>query len=149
MKALIQRVTEASVEVEGKIISEIGNGLLVFLGIEKNDSDSDIKYIADKIVNLRIFEDDQEKMNLSLMDIKAEILVVSQFTLAASTAKGRRPGFDNAMRPDLAETFYQMFINYLNDNYELRSETGRFGAYMKVRLLNDGPVTFFIDSDRG
>ena len=146
MKALIQRVNKACVEVEGIVVSKIDKGILLFLGVEKNDINSDINYIAEKVVNLRIFEDENEKMNLSLLEAQGELLIVSQFTLAASTKKGRRPGFDNAMNPDKAEEFYIDFINYIDEKYKIICKTGVFGKHMNISLINDGPVTFLLES---
>jgi D-tyrosyl-tRNA(Tyr) deacylase len=146
MKACIQRVTQASVEVDDNVVSNIGKGIVVLLGVEKNDKYSDIEYIADKIVNLRIFEDENGKMNLSLLEYGGELMVVSQFTLAANLEKGRRPGFDKAMRPDEAENFYKDFISYLIKKYKIDCKTGVFGAHMNISLVNNGPVTFILES---
>lgn len=145
MKALLQRVHSVKLEVEGSLFSSINKGILVFLGVEKKDSYSDINYIADKIVNLRIFEDENQKMNLSLKDIEGELMVVSQFTLAGDTKKGRRPGFDNAMPPDEAEKIYCEFVNYISKNHNMKVKTGAFGKHMNINLINDGPVTFIIE----
>ncbi len=147
MRAVIQRVSHASVEVDGEICGKIGKGYLILLGVADGDSDADLKYIADKTVNLRIFEDENGKMNKSIADIGGEILVVSQFTLYGDCRKGRRPSFDSAMKPEAANKMYEEFVEYIKGN-GLRVETGRFGADMKVELLNDGPVTMLLDSTK-
>lgn len=147
MKALIQRVKKAEVQIDGNTYSEIGKGLLVFLGIENGDTEKDIEYLVKKVPHLRIFEDSQEKMNLSALDIKSELLVVSQFTLSADCRRGNRPSFDSAEEPAKAKDIYMRFIEGLRES-GLKIETGDFGAYMQVYLINDGPVTIIIDSKR-
>lgn len=147
MRAVIQRVEKASVKISGEIQGQIKYGALVLLGIGKNDTESDMKYIADKILALRIFEDENEKMNKSILDINGEILIVSQFTLYGDCRKGRRPSFDSAMPPNQAEKLYEEFVTYIK-NSGLKIETGKFGADMKVELLNDGPVTIILDSTK-
>ncbi|WP_187647681.1 D-aminoacyl-tRNA deacylase [Nitrosophilus labii] len=144
MIALIQRVKRSSVKVDGKLISEIGQGLNILLGVFKDDSEKDIEKLVKKVVNLRIFADEEGKMNLSLKDIGAEVLVVSQFTLAGSVKKGRRPSFDSAMAPDDAEKFYEKFCDEMEK--EVKVKKGIFGAMMEVEIVNDGPVTFIVDS---
>ena len=147
MRAVIQRVTNATVEVDHKIIGEIGKGLLVLLSIEDADTDDDIKYMADKISNLRIFEDENEKMNFSLLEVNGEMLVVSQFTLHGDCRKGRRPSFIAAGKPDYANTMYLKFVEECK-KYISKVQTGEFQADMKVQLVNDGPVTMLVDSKK-
>lgn len=145
MIALIQRVSNASVDINEKRYSEIGKGLLVFVGIERNDQSKDADYIANKIVNMRIFEDDDGKMNLSLKDIKGEIMIVSEFTLAGECRKGLRPSFEKAMPPKEAEKLYRYFIEKVKD-YGINVKEGLFRSFMKVNLTNEGPVTFILNS---
>lgn len=146
MKVVIQRVKECSVTIEGKVKSKIGHGLLILLGIEGEDTEEDISWLCKKISNLRIFGDSEGKMNLSVMDIKGELLVVSQFTLHASTKKGNRPSYIRAAKPDFAIPMYEKFTQELSLVSYTKVQTGEFGADMKVALLNDGPVTIIIDS---
>jgi D-tyrosyl-tRNA(Tyr) deacylase len=145
MRAVIQRVLEASVDVAGSIVGRIGRGWLVLLGVSRDDRDENAAWMADKLLNLRAFEDDQGKMNRSVRDIQGGILVVSQFTLLADCRAGRRPSFTDAADPALAERLYQRFIESLSTS-GLQIETGVFRAMMKVALVNDGPVTFVLDS---
>lgn len=147
MRAVVQRVTRAEVKVDGAITGKIDKGLLVFVGVAPEDTEKDMEYIADKIVNLRIFEDDDEKMNLCLSDVGGELLVVSQFTLYGDCRKGRRPNFTGSCEPVKAEKMYNEMIDYLR-NKGIKTECGVFGADMKVDLLNDGPVTLLLDSSK-
>ena len=146
MIAVIQRVSESSVRIDGKVKSEIGTGLLVLLGIEEADGREDIEWLAKKIVNLRIFPDEQEVMNKSLLDVGGELLLVSQFTLHASTKKGNRPSYIKAARPDIALPMYEEAIKILEVELGKPIGTGSFGADMKVSLINDGPVTIHMDT---
>ncbi len=146
MRAVIQRVSEASVKVDGKIVSKIGHGLLILLGIEDSDSDDDIKWLSGKISRLRIFGDENGAMNRSIMDVDGEAIVVSQFTLHASTKKGNRPSFINAAKPSVAIPMYEAFVEHLELDLQKNVGTGIFGADMKISLLNDGPVTIVIDT---
>lgn len=146
MKAVIQRVSQASVTIEGKKVSEISKGLLVLVGIEDADSQEDIAWLSGKIVNLRIFGDKHDVMNLSVKDIDGDIIVVSQFTLHASTKKGNRPSYIKASKPDVAIPLYENFVRQIEVDLEKKIQTGEFGADMKVELLNDGPVTIIIDT---
>ena len=147
MRAVLQRVTNAEVKVDGEIIGSIGKGILLFLGVSDDDTQTDLQYIADKMMNLRIFEDENGKMNLSVRDIRGELLIVSQFTLYGDCRKGRRPSFDKAGKPEFANEMYEKFIRYCSDS-GLKTEHGKFGADMKVSLLNDGPVTIMLDSTK-
>lgn len=147
MRVLLQRVTHASVTVEGQIIGEIGHGLLILLGIGHGDSELQIKTLSEKIVHLRIFEDDEGKMNRSLLDIGGEVLVVSQFTLYADARRGRRPGYTDAAPPKLAEPLVERFKEAIS-SYGVTVAGGVFGAYMQVELINDGPVTIWLDSEQ-
>ena len=146
MRIVIQRVSEASVTVNGKITGKIKNGLLVLLGIEEADGNEDVEWLCKKICQLRIFNDAEGIMNLSLMDVGGEILVVSQFTLHASTKKGNRPSYIRAARPEIAIPLYEEFIKQLQECLGKPAQTGIFGAMMQVSLINDGPVTILIDS---
>lgn len=145
MKAVIQRVSQASVSVEGDQISAIGPGLMVLVGVEKKDGPKDVEFLANKISSLRIFEDNKGKMNLSVTDIGGEILAVSQFTLLGNCRKGRRPSFDNAARTQEADDLYQQLVKELKKT-GLNVASGIFGAHMVVSLKNDGPVTLIVDS---
>ncbi len=148
MKACVQRVTEASVTVDGTIVSSVGKGLLVLLGIEKGDSDKHISWMVNKVANLRIFADNDGKMMLSVKDIDGQVLVISQFTLAGDCRKGSRPSFTNAEDPTVAEPMYESFIHELGDTLSNDSVFGGvFGADMKVSLVNDGPVTIIIEKN--
>ncbi|MGB9766655.1 MAG: D-aminoacyl-tRNA deacylase [Sulfurihydrogenibium sp.] len=144
MIAVVQKVLHSKVEVGSKVVGEIGKGVNILLGVEKEDSINDVKKLVDKIVNLRMFEDENGKMNFSLMDVNGEALVVSQFTLLANLKKGRRPSFENAANPDIAKELYQEFVKEISKF--VKTQTGIFGADMKVFILNDGPVTFIINS---
>lgn len=146
MKAVIQRVSEASVTINGNVKSSIGNGLLVLVGIEDADTKEDIEWLSAKIVNLRIFNDEQGVMNVSLKDAGGDIIAVSQFTLHASTKKGNRPSYIRAAKPDAAIPLYEAFVKQLGADLGKPVQTGEFGADMKVQLLNDGPVTIIIDT---
>ena len=145
MKAVIQRVKKAKVEVAGQVVGEIGPGLLIFIGIAKNDEEQQADYLVDKILELRIFEDDHGKMNLSALERRADILVVSQFTLYGDCSKGRRPSFDGAAEPEIAEDLYNYFVKRLRE-VDLKVAEGKFRAKMDVSLVNDGPVTLILES---
>ena len=147
MRAVIQRVKSASVTVEGKVVSEIDKGLLVFLGVAQEDTPADVDYMASKIANLRIFEDDEGRMNLSILDIGGEALVVSQFTLYGDCRKGRRPSFIHAARPEKADPLYQAFMDEIS-RLGVPVKAGIFQAMMDVELINDGPVTMMLDSNK-
>jgi D-tyrosyl-tRNA(Tyr) deacylase len=147
MRAVIQRVRNASVKVDGEQIASIGKGILVLLGVEEADNYEDIRYLAEKIINLRIFEDENEKLNLSLLDVSGELLVVSQFTLYGDCRKGRRPNFMMAAKPEYAERLYIEFVEECK-KYIPEVGVGRFQAMMEVGLVNDGPVTLMIDSKK-
>jgi D-aminoacyl-tRNA deacylase len=146
LKAVLQRVSSASVIEDAQIISSINNGLLVLLGIENADAIEDIEWLSNKIVNLRIFDDENKVPNLSVKDIAGEILLVSQFTLQASTKKGNRPSYIKAAKPEVAIPLYEKFIMQIEKNLEKKIGTGKFGADMKVSLINDGPLTIIIDT---
>lgn len=144
MKVLLQRVSSATVHVDSKKVGSIGKGLLLFIGIAQGDGEESLNWMAEKCVNLRVFDDDEGKMNRSLMEIHGEILAISQFTLLADTRKGRRPSFINAAESETGELLYNQFVEKLR-NYNLKVETGIFGAMMDVKLVNQGPVTLMIE----
>ena len=146
MKAVIQRVSKASVTIDNSIKSAIENGLLILLGIINEDTEADIEWLTNKIINLRIFNDENGMMNKSLKEVDGEAIVVSQFTLHANTRKGNRPSYIKAAKPDLAIPLYEQFVSVLEQNFGKKVGTGEFGADMKVELLNDGPVTIIIDT---
>lgn len=146
MRAVVQRVSKSSVTVNDEVVGKINQGLMILLGVEEGDSEQDLKYIADKVINLRIFEDENEKMNLSIKDVNGKMLVVSQFTLLGDCRKGRRPSFISAAKPDCANNLYNEFVLYCKNEIEV--ETGVFQADMRVDISNDGPVTVLLDSKR-
>jgi D-tyrosyl-tRNA(Tyr) deacylase len=146
MRVVIQRVSEASVKIDGNIVREISKGLLVLLGVAQEDTEQDALYLLQKLINLRIFSDTDGKMNLSVKDCNGELLVVSQFTLYADTKKGNRPSYIRAARPEQAIPLYEFFLQELQKQFQGPIQTGQFGADMKVSLINDGPVTIIIDS---
>ena len=146
MRIVIQRVSEASVKIDGNTVGEIKKGLLVFLGIEHVDAEMDADYLIQKLIHLRIFGDDEGKMNLSVSDISGALLIVSQFTLFADTKKGNRPSFIRSARPEQAIPLYDYFLSQLNKSFSGKIEKGVFGANMQVELINDGPVTIILDS---
>ena len=147
MRAVVQRVKEASVNVEGELVGKIKAGLLVLLGVGDEDDNKDLEYLVDKVVGLRIFEDENDKMNLSIIDVAGELLVVSQFTLYGDARKGKRPSFSSSASPDIGMKYYEEFINRTKD-LGIKTETGVFGAHMDVNLINNGPVTILLDSKR-
>ncbi|ALJ04939.1 D-tyrosyl-tRNA(Tyr) deacylase [Pseudalgibacter alginicilyticus] len=146
MKAVIQRVLKSSVTIEGETVASIDNGLLILLGIVDEDSQADIKWLSNKIANLRIFSDDNGVMNKSIIDVNGNAIVVSQFTLYATTKKGNRPSYIKAAKPDIAIPLYETFVKQLETDLSKKVQTGQFGADMKVELINDGPVTIIIDT---
>jgi len=146
MRALIQRVSSASVQIDNKVFSKIGNGILVLLGVEDEDSHTDVEWLSSKISQMRIFDDKNDHMNLSVNDINGEVLIVSQFTLHASTKKGNRPSYIRASKPDHAVPMYEAFILQMKDKIQNGVFSGQFGACMQVDLINDGPVTIWMDS---
>ncbi len=145
MKALLQRVSRASVTVGDDVVGEIGRGLVVFLGVDNDDTAKDAKYLVQKVANLRIFADSEGKFNLSALDVRAELLIVSQFTLLADTRKGRRPSFVDAAPPELADELFVYFVEQAKST-DLKVATGRFQTYMQVEIHNDGPVTIMLES---
>lgn len=146
MRAVIQRVLESSVTIEGKVVAQIKQGLLILIGIEDSDVEEDINWLTSKIVNLRIFADENHVMNLSIKDINGEMIVVSQFTLHALTKKGNRPSYIKAAKPEIAIPLYESFVKQMEMETNKKIQTGQFGADMKVTLINDGPVTIIIDT---
>jgi D-tyrosyl-tRNA(Tyr) deacylase len=146
MKAVIQRVSRASVTIDGYIVASIKNGLLILVGIVNEDTQEDIKWLSNKIVNLRVFADANAVMNTSLRDVNGDAIVVSQFTLHASTKKGNRPSYINAAKPEIAIPLYEHFVKQLEKDLDKTIQTGQFGAHMQVQLVNDGPVTIIIDT---
>ena len=146
MRTLVQRVSRGSVAVDDKVIGRIGRGLVVLVGVKNNDSEADAEYVANKIINMRIFKDEKGKFNLSALDVGAELLVISQFTLYADTRRGRRPGFTDAARPEISVPLYERVVTLLRQS-GLKVETGEFGAHMVVEIINDGPVTIMLDSE--
>lgn len=147
MRGVVQRVKHASVSVDSRVIGEIGHGIMLLLGVEENDDEKDLDYMSDKVVNLRIFEDNEGKMNKSLAEVGGSLLVVSQFTLHGDARKGRRPSFIAAARPEKAIPLYERFIQNMKDK-GINTETGEFGAEMEVLICNDGPVTILLDSKK-
>ncbi|WP_448375575.1 D-aminoacyl-tRNA deacylase [Fervidobacterium sp.] len=147
MRAVVQRVSKASVSVDSEVVGKISNGIVVLLGVGKDDNEEDVRYLADKIVNLRIFEDADGKMNLSLLDIKGEALIISQFTLYGDCRRGRRPSYSDSASPEVAKTLYEKFIDSVK-HYGIHVETGIFAADMLVEIHNNGPVTLLLDSKK-
>jgi len=145
MRAVVQRVASAQVSVEGRVVGHIARGLLVFLGVDRGDTAEDLDYVAGKVRDIRIFTDEEGKMNRSVRDVGAEVLIISQFTLSADCRRGRRPSFDNAAPPEVARSMYETFVETLKA-MELPVQTGEFRAMMQVELINDGPVTILLDS---
>jgi D-tyrosyl-tRNA(Tyr) deacylase len=146
LRVVVQRVREADVSVEKKIIGKIGVGCVLLIGVAASDTEDDVRYVADKCATLRIFPDEHNKLNRSLIDVHGEILAISQFTLLGNVSRGRRPSFVDAADPEKGEKFYELFIEHLRVEHGLHVETGLFGAMMDIRLINDGPVTLVIDS---
>jgi len=147
MRAVIQRVSSASVRIDKKITGQIGHGLVVLVGIHTDDTNRDLQWLADKIINLRIFNDEQGKMNISLADMSGEMLIISQFTLYGDCRKGRRPGYSNGAPPEIAEPLYLKFVEEVK-NHRINVATGTFQTAMEVELVNDGPVTLMLDSEK-
>jgi D-tyrosyl-tRNA(Tyr) deacylase len=145
LKALVQRVTKASVTVDGETVGQIGHGLVVFIGVAQGDTEKDAQYLADKVCNLRIFADEASKFNRSALDVRGELLIVSQFTLLADARKGRRPSFTEAATPEQAEAMFNLFVRFVR-GIGLKAETGQFQQHMLVEIHNDGPVTIALDS---
>jgi len=145
MKALLQRVTEARVKVEDQTIGSIQAGLMILLGVEKGDTSASAEKLVERVINYRVFSDEDDKLNLSLLDVRGQLLVISQFTLAANTTKGRRPGFDTAADPELGRSLYDQFVVECRMK-GIKVSTGKFGANMQVSLVNDGPVTFLLEA---
>ena len=145
MKCVVQRVSSSKVTVNDKVIGSIGTGLNILIGVQDGDSSEDIKKLVNKIVNLRIFQDQNNKMNLSLLDVKGEALIISQFTLIGNLKRGRRPSFDKSATPDVANSLYEEFVQEVS-SHGVKVQTGKFGAMMDVEIHNDGPVTFIVDS---
>lgn len=148
MRAVVQRVEKSELWIENKIYSKIGKGFLVLLGVTETDTEADMKALADKIMKLRIFEDENEKMNLSIVDVGGELHIVSQFTLYADCHHGNRPSFISAARPEIANPMYEEFVNYCKST-GIHVETGSFGAHMKINFVNDGPVTIMLEAENG
>ena len=145
MKAVVQRVKQASVKIDGEIVGEISAGILLLIAFSANDNDETITWFANKLMNLRIFNDENEKLNLSLLDTNGELLIVSNFTIYGETRKGFRPSFTESASPQAAEEIYERFIQYIKANYSTKVQTGQFGAMMDVSLINDGPVTLIVE----
>lgn len=148
MRAVVQKVTRASVAIGGEIISSIENGLLVFLGVGEDDTEEDLNYLIEKIVHLRIFKNSEGKMDLSLLDVSGELLCVSQFTLYGDCRKGRRPSFSSAGDPKKAKTLYDEFLRVIKSKYSIRVQSGVFQEHMEIEIINDGPVTMLLSSDK-
>lgn len=148
MRAVVQRVSRAEVRVDQKTVGKIGKGILVLLGIGQEDDEQDLQWLADKVMNLRIFEDENDKMNLSVLDVGGQVLVVSQFTLYGDCRKGKRPSYSSAAAPQDAEKLYEAFVKFIEEKYGIKVETGVFQAMMEVELVNDGPVTLLLDSKK-
>jgi len=148
MIAVIQRVSKSTVHIDDALVSQINSGLNVLLCVTHDDIEEDVYYLADKIVRLRIFSDQEDKMNLSLLEIGKELMVISQFTLAADTRRGNRPSFTNAARPDKGEELYNLFVDYIQKKYSINVQKGVFGLKMTINIINEGPVTIIIDSSK-
>ena len=146
MRAVVQRVSQAAVKVDGTVVSKIGHGVLLLLGVQTGDTENDLRWMLDKVLNLRIFEDEQGKMNLSLKEVNGQLLVVSQFTLLGDARKGRRPSFTEAAPPELAKAYFEKFVDLASKEIDVKS--GVFQAHMEVQLVNDGPVTILLDSKK-